>query len=354
MTTVHRRGGKRVTWKYRALTIAVYLGLLSIAVTVGASVFVGLQKLESMNLRRHCSKYKNWLLEQRKDCSKPSIDQCAATKSMYDNIAACYQQPIGSPKPPNTFARAVVYAFSIYTTIGYGNVAAQSREGQIFTILYALISIPLFLAFVNHYAKWFHYALVCTYEELRRRTGAGKQFVLTVADAEDAAMFCFALFILLVELCLAAAFYSTLQGWKYWHSFYFAFQSVSLIGFGDIYAELEDPSFIMWHLAITTVGIILLAMCLFVLRDWWFRVAEAVTDALAVKFKMVLPRAGNGDNDTLREFSATFSMSMDELGRVVGGGTAASPKASVKTSGKRSKVPPQTSKKRLPKRKGKK
>ncbi|GAU95111.1 hypothetical protein RvY_06786 [Ramazzottius varieornatus] len=50
---------------------------------------------------------------------------------------------------PNwSFPSAFLYALSIVTTIGYGHVAPYTRTGKVATIIYAIIGIPLMLAFL--------------------------------------------------------------------------------------------------------------------------------------------------------------------------------------------------------------
>ena len=48
------------------------------------------------------------------------------------------------------FPNAILYAATVITTIGYGNITPKSSIGKIFTIFYALIGIPLmFMCLAN-------------------------------------------------------------------------------------------------------------------------------------------------------------------------------------------------------------
>ncbi|KHJ81577.1 hypothetical protein OESDEN_18736 [Oesophagostomum dentatum] len=44
---------------------------------------------------------------------------------------------------------AFLYAGTIYTTIGYGNIACATTAGQVATIIYSMFGIPLMLLILN-------------------------------------------------------------------------------------------------------------------------------------------------------------------------------------------------------------
>lgn len=41
------------------------------------------------------------------------------------------------------------YAATLYTTIGYGDITARTAGGRVFTVLYALVGIPLVISVLN-------------------------------------------------------------------------------------------------------------------------------------------------------------------------------------------------------------
>lgn len=51
--------------------------------------------------------------------------------------------------PMSDFTNAVIYAFSVYTTIGYGTISANSTSARIATVFYGVLGIPLFFAFIK-------------------------------------------------------------------------------------------------------------------------------------------------------------------------------------------------------------
>ncbi|KAL9966251.1 hypothetical protein ACROYT_G024299 [Oculina patagonica] len=55
----------------------------------------------------------------------------------YDNVRE------NGVKPAWSFLNAVYYVLQLVTTIGYGNITPQTSSGQLFTIAYAIVGIPL-------------------------------------------------------------------------------------------------------------------------------------------------------------------------------------------------------------------
>lgn len=57
-----------------------------------------------------------------------------------------------------TFWMSFLYAGTIFTTIGYGNIACKTRAGQIATMIYAFAGIPIMLVMLtslnNFLLKW--------------------------------------------------------------------------------------------------------------------------------------------------------------------------------------------------------
>ncbi|XP_064087721.1 uncharacterized protein LOC135202309 isoform X3 [Macrobrachium nipponense] len=54
------------------------------------------------------------------------------------------------PKETWSFSAALMYSLSVYTTIGYGNLAPRTELGKITTILYAIVGMPLMLLYMSN------------------------------------------------------------------------------------------------------------------------------------------------------------------------------------------------------------
>ncbi|VDL76683.1 unnamed protein product [Nippostrongylus brasiliensis] len=78
----------------------------------------------------------------------------------------------------NDFTNALVYAFSVYTTIGYGNMAADTPQCRMATIIYGAFGIPLFFAFVKEEGNLFRNVFIYIYNRISkwRRRHCGCHF----------------------------------------------------------------------------------------------------------------------------------------------------------------------------------
>ncbi|ETN80310.1 Ion channel [Necator americanus] len=68
----------------------------------------------------------------------------------------------------NDFTNALVYAFSVYTTIGYGNMAADTTHCRVATIIYGAFGIPLFFAFVKEEGNLFRNVFIFIYNRITK------------------------------------------------------------------------------------------------------------------------------------------------------------------------------------------
>ncbi|KAK6113296.1 Ion channel family protein [Brugia pahangi] len=66
-------------------------------------------------------------------------------------IENCHRKKLFELLPTETFAfgNAALYSFGVYTTIGYGNLFPHTVQGRILTVIYAVIGIPLNVAFIS-------------------------------------------------------------------------------------------------------------------------------------------------------------------------------------------------------------
>nr|KAF6462084.1 potassium two pore domain channel subfamily K member 16 [Molossus molossus] len=135
--------------------------------------------------------------------------------------------PKGNSTNPSNwdFGSSFFFAGTVVTTIGYGNLAPSTEAGQVFCVFYALVGIPLNVVFLNHLGTGLrgHLTTLERWEDQPRRS----QLLQTLG---------LALFLTLgtlVILVFPPMVFSHVEGWSFGEGFYFAFITLSTIGFGD-------------------------------------------------------------------------------------------------------------------------
>jgi len=120
-----------------------------------------------------------------------------------------------------TFLGAIFFLTQLTATIGYGNTACSTPLGQMLTMVFLVVGIPLMGYTI------FTMALV----DQHAARALAKPFGLrTETSAQQAALLggMFAVFLLLGSLV-----YHVLEGWSYLEALYFSFTTLTTIGFGD-------------------------------------------------------------------------------------------------------------------------
>ncbi|XP_056142706.1 potassium channel subfamily K member 5-like [Lampris incognitus] len=137
------------------------------------------------------------------------------------------------------WSNSVIFAATIVTTIGYGNVAPKTINGRVFCIMYGLCGIPLCLVWISELGSFFGDRAKRLSQILIRKGIAVKkvQFICTAL---------FLLWGLFVHLVIPPIIFMSLEGWSYLEGLYFSFITLTTVGFGDYVAgvnpNIEYPS----------------------------------------------------------------------------------------------------------------
>ncbi|KAM4042917.1 potassium channel subfamily K member 16 [Anomaloglossus baeobatrachus] len=143
--------------------------------------------------------------------------------------------PKGNATNPSNwdFSNSFFFAGTVITTIGYGNLYPSTVAGQVFCVFYALFGIPLNVAFLNQIGKGLNAHLIALGRCSQDPDGSGVMKVMIIG-----------LFLTtgsLLFLVFPPMIFSYVEGWSYGEGFYFAFITLSTIGFGD-YVLGTDPN----------------------------------------------------------------------------------------------------------------
>ncbi|KAK7904497.1 hypothetical protein WMY93_017104 [Mugilogobius chulae] len=127
---------------------------------------------------------------------------------------------------------AVIFAATVITTIGYGNIAPKTSSGRVFCIFYGLFGVPLCLTWISELGKFFG----------GRAKHLGQYLTKKGFSLRKAQFTCTAIFLLwgvLVHLVLPPFVFMSQEGWSYIEGLYFSFVTLTTIGFGDLVAGVE-------------------------------------------------------------------------------------------------------------------
>ena len=118
-------------------------------------------------------------------------------------------------------------------TVGYGNTAPTTQGGQVFFIMYALIGIPIALAFfslfglvLKNITDWIAEKILVRFNE----AWANVKLFVSIGIG----------FVLLVLFPSIA--FKVIQGWTYFESFYYSIVTLTTVGFGDFVPGIPTNS----------------------------------------------------------------------------------------------------------------
>ncbi|XP_029448787.1 potassium channel subfamily K member 17 [Rhinatrema bivittatum] len=148
------------------------------------------------------------------------------------------------------FAGSFFFCVTAVTTIGYGNLSPSTTNGQIFCIFYALVGIPLNLFLLNRIGQlmsnWVHRCSSLLGKRLNRPKMAK---VLTASCALGLG--------LLLFLFLPPIMFLMLEDWSYAEGVYYAFITLSTIGFGDYVIGMNpDRHYPPWYKNVVALWIL--------------------------------------------------------------------------------------------------
>uniref|UniRef100_A0A3Q3JMP6 Potassium channel domain-containing protein n=1 Tax=Monopterus albus TaxID=43700 RepID=A0A3Q3JMP6_MONAL len=123
------------------------------------------------------------------------------------------------------YTSSAVFAATVVTTIGYGNLCPTTSAGQIFCVFFALFGIPLNVVVLNRVGKYIlkHLSYTFTWEKYSlEHDNMSAPFHILLQK--------FLFFIVPMIV------FQLQEGWTYSQALYYCFITLSTIGFGDFVA----------------------------------------------------------------------------------------------------------------------
>ncbi|XP_040415540.1 potassium channel subfamily K member 16-like isoform X1 [Cygnus olor] len=215
---------------------------------VGAAVFQALERTAEKQQKMAAAQMKEAFLQNFPHLTVAEMEQ------FMKNLTEAIQNgvyPVGNESQTENsnwdFSNSFFFAGTVVSTIGYGTLRPKTAAGQIFCVFFALFGIPLNIVFLHRVGKML--SLLC------KKLG---KFLYEKGMRKKKIKFLTLLFFLatgiLVFLCLPSLFFQITEGWSYSEGIYFAFITLSTIGFGD-YVVGKQPGRIYFSYYRTLVAI---------------------------------------------------------------------------------------------------
>ncbi|XP_072345336.1 potassium channel, subfamily K, member 16-like [Scyliorhinus torazame] len=215
--------------------VLLFLGYFAYLL-IGAAVFQALELKEESELKARVWRMKAQFL----NISSTSPAARQALEELVEAITEAIKHgvnPIGNDSNSShsnwDFSSSFFFAVTVVSTIGYGNISPTTAGGQIFCVFYALFGIPVHVIILSHVGKNLtsHSEKVGVY--LSKKGVKEKRVKLLT--------FLFFLVIgAVVFLALPPLVFCIFENWSYREGVYYAFITLSTIGFGD-YVVGADP-----------------------------------------------------------------------------------------------------------------
>uniref|UniRef100_A0AC34F823 Potassium channel domain-containing protein n=1 Tax=Panagrolaimus sp. ES5 TaxID=591445 RepID=A0AC34F823_9BILA len=188
-----------------------------------------------------------------------------------------------------TFPTSLLYVLTVLTTCGYGEVSVDTDTGKIFSVIFALVGIPLMfitaadigkflsetlLKFVNAWnrgskrVKDVLMQIFCRRKWARRKSlqsanGKVENFgVLDMENAEEKLWFPIGAYVFCICIYCSmgsAMFINWERNWSFIHAFHFGFNLIVTVGLGDI--VVTNYIFLSLIVAFVIVGLAVVTMC---------------------------------------------------------------------------------------------
>ncbi|ODM98550.1 Open rectifier potassium channel protein 1 [Orchesella cincta] len=142
----------------------------------------------------------------------------------------------GRPEPSSlkwNYYNSVFFAFTVVTTIGYGHLSPSTSLSKSFMMLYALFGIPINGILLSGVGDYFSNKIIKVHQKSKQKQYRGKctlifEIIFYLIPG------------IVVFIIIPSGIFVLIENWTFLDSIYFAFVSLTTIGFGDYVAGMGD------------------------------------------------------------------------------------------------------------------
>merc|ERR1712079_148199 len=247
------------------------------------------------------------------------------------------------------FPNALLFTITIMTTIGYGHISPQTDAGKLFTILYAMIGMLLFVMFLggvgDTMANGFKFAysrICCRWCRIKRLVseripGQSLRKARKLRDeeldhesympgSEISIPIILCVLAIVLYLIMGSAIFHVWEEWDIPSAAYFCFITLSTVGFGDMvptksFLGYEESLYGKFQMVVCVTycmaGLALLAMCMSLIQEGLMIKAERMKNKMSGGKKTVTIDTINIRERASRDANGLFvGLSFDSVAEV--------------------------------------
>ncbi|XP_041981146.1 uncharacterized protein LOC121734622 [Aricia agestis] len=230
--------------------LACMLALHIVYLLVGASIFYHIEsplelaqraedKLERLEIQNLL--YENYIPDdpdKQDSILRKLSDYCG--KSMFNYTAEDEEPPLRWD-----FYHSFFFSYTVVSTIGYGNLAPTTHLSRILMIFYGLFGIPINGILLANLGEYFGMQLISVYRKYKKRNEkrADKLDFFFMNLGMLGQIFLYLIPGFLFFIFLPACIFVIFEGWDYVAGVYYAFVTLTTIGFGDLVAGTINNGF---------------------------------------------------------------------------------------------------------------
>ncbi|CAM4691656.1 potassium channel, subfamily K, member 16-like [Lepidochelys kempii] len=204
---------------------------------------------------------------------------------------------------------------AVVSTIGYGTLCPKTSAGQIFCVFFASFGIPFNIVFLHRVSKML--SLLC--ERFGRwlyEKGMKKKKIKFLT------LLFFLVMGILVFLCLPSFVFQVVEGWSYSEGVYFAFITLSTIGFGDyVVGKQPDRNYPSYYRSLVAIWIIFGLAWIALLFNLLTTLLEDTEKKIARDLHK-MRKAGKDNEENQKRYQPTGFVSAEEPSLLGSGGDA--------------------------------